>query len=39
LTSAGKRLAPDTDNAVLLEHWTAELFGEHGTLVLIDHLL
>jgi predicted metal-dependent hydrolase len=26
----------DTDNTVLLEHWTAELFGEHGALV--DHL-
>ena len=26
----------DTDNTALLEHWTAELFGEHGTLV--DHL-
>ena len=26
----------DTDNAALLEHWTAELFGEHGALV--DHL-
>lgn len=26
----------DTDNTALLKHWTAELFGEHGTLV--DHL-
>jgi uncharacterized protein len=26
----------DTDNTALLDHWTAELFGEHGTLV--DHL-
>ncbi|MGH3553322.1 MAG: metal-dependent hydrolase [Mycobacterium sp.] len=26
----------DTDNTALLEHWSAELFGEHGTLV--DHL-
>ena len=26
----------DTDNTALLEHWTAELFGEHGALV--DHL-
>jgi uncharacterized protein len=26
----------DTDNTVLLEQWTAELFGEHGALV--DHL-
>jgi uncharacterized protein len=28
---------PDnTDNTALLEHWTAELFGEHGSL--LDHL-
>lgn len=26
----------DVDNTALLEHWTAELFGEHGALV--DHL-
>lgn len=26
----------DTDNSALLEHWTAELFGENGSLV--DHL-
>jgi predicted metal-dependent hydrolase len=26
----------DTDNTALLEHWTAELFGEQGSLV--DHL-
>jgi predicted metal-dependent hydrolase len=26
----------DTDNTALLEHWTAALFGEHGSLV--DHL-
>ncbi|MBU3063249.1 metal-dependent hydrolase [Nocardia sp. NEAU-G5] len=26
----------DSDNTALLEHWTAELFGEHGTLT--DHL-
>jgi uncharacterized protein len=26
----------DTDNVELLEYWTAELFGDHGTLV--DHL-
>jgi hypothetical protein len=23
----------DTDNAALLDHWAAELFGEHGALV------
>jgi hypothetical protein len=29
----GPRKSGDTENIALLEHWTAELFGEHGTLV------